>query len=886
MATINIKQNSINFTVDNTNTPVSYTPVAGATFSPSDLGTNFDLNMLKSAETEGWLNDLRVLHSLFIDWDNGQITLNGTQYTISNTGQLLAAIQNANKTYGLGNYSGKLSTQAFTNKYNELLNRINNLPIPSTKNDIIISGKSITGLSNGYYLNYGSTATITFTTSVPCTVQLVPEYNARYDQSVTTTGSYTHKIAITNTNTTDFEYQVEPNWIVIKVADSYVDASQYNVENGYAYLSDGTHRGTQYGIGYDIYMQPEQQYPVYYYDAEVGGIKLNEDPQYVKMGQVITLWSAYGEDENYRFIGWKNKSTNTIYPAGSRLTIKSAMISGSSISFYAVYEEIISYTYVEPEPEEINDAYVSFDGYDTISGSFTGGSVSEGRTITLPSAGKNSTAQYSYIFNGWKNESTNTVYSAGSTITIWSDTNFTAQFIGNTRQYNVTLNVNNGVITEGAKTKVVDYGQTASWYIAPNDGYQLPTIVDKGTISGNKVTSNIVRSSFTVYATCPEAPISYTYVEPEPEEINDAYVSFDGYDTISGSFTGGSVSEGRTITLPSAGKNSTAQYSYIFNGWKNESTNTVYSAGSTITIWSDTNFTAQFIGNIRQYNVTCTVHDGIVTSAGGPTQSIEYGQIARFTIAPNAGYQLPTSSFAYGHMEGNVVVSDIITEATTIHVRCPEEPIAYVEPEYVFSIDDNYDTIAWNGTKTVTATLTNGSASNTKWTLSGDTQYATLSSSTGSSTKVTANNTAINSQSLYIDDPTITYSDGYLNCIPSRETITTYGANKSVILKATNSNATSGSPQSCIINIQAKPESSITVDWSSIDWYIVSGSEYASLSNNGTTTCRVTNNNYSGSTQVIKVRCVVYYGSSGSKSKDYTFNVPNIEVETSYTYVG
>ena len=97
MATINIKQNSINFTVDNTNTPVSYTPVAGATFSPSDLGTNFDLNTLKQSETEGWLNDLRVLHGLFIDWDGGKITLNGTTYTITNTGQLLAAIQNAGK---------------------------------------------------------------------------------------------------------------------------------------------------------------------------------------------------------------------------------------------------------------------------------------------------------------------------------------------------------------------------------------------------------------------------------------------------------------------------------------------------------------------------------------------------------------------------------------------------------------------------------------------------------------------------------------------------------------------------------------------------------------------------------------------------------------------
>jgi len=665
-----------------------------------------------------------TLPALFLNWSGAQLTFNGNTYTINTTPELLEALLAAGKVDNLGSSNSKLRSSSFYAKYHELLNRINNLPIPSKKSDIIISGKSITGL-HGDSLDYGSTATITFTTSVPCTIQLVPESNSRYDQRVRITGSYTHKIDITNTNTTDFEYQIGSNWVVIKVAASYVDASQYNVENGYAYLSDGTNRGTQYGIGYDIYMQPEQQYPVYYYDAEVGGIKLNEEPQYVKMNHTITLWPAFYDgvdEEEYTFVGWKNRAKNYIYKAGAQVIVTPSIISGGSISFEAVYEEKISYTYVEPEPEEVNDAYVTFSGYDTISGTFKGGSVSEGKTITLPSAGKSSTSQYSYTFNGWKNELDGTVYQAGSTITIWSDTNFTAQFTATTRQYNVTLNVTNGTITEGSKVKTVKYGQTATWYIAPNDGYQLPTTVDNGLISGNRVTSQTVRTSFTVTAFCPEAPISYTYVEPE-------------------------------------------------------------------------------------------------------------------------------------------------------------------EPEYIFSIDDNYDTIAWNGTKTVIASLTKGSASNTQWSLTGDTQYATISSSTGSSTKVTANNIAVDHQGISIDDPTITYNDGSLKCVPGKATITTYGANKSVTLKATNSNATSGSPQSCIINIQAKPQTSVARNWSSIDWYIVNGHDYASLSNNGTT-CKVTNNNHSGSVQVIKVRCVVYYGSQGSRSKDYTFNVPNIEEETSYTYVG
>ena len=127
MATVNIKQNNINFTVDDVNTPKSWNPMAGSTFAPADLGTDFNINMLKTAEDEGWLNDLRILHGLFIDWDGAQITLNGRTYTIHNTGELFSAIKNANKTYPLGDYQGKLKSRAFYIKYNKLLSRINKL---------------------------------------------------------------------------------------------------------------------------------------------------------------------------------------------------------------------------------------------------------------------------------------------------------------------------------------------------------------------------------------------------------------------------------------------------------------------------------------------------------------------------------------------------------------------------------------------------------------------------------------------------------------------------------------------------------------------------------------------------------------------------------------
>ena len=121
MAIVNIKQNNIDFTVDNANTSKSWIPSPGSTFAPADLGNDFNIGILKTAEDEGWLDDLRILHGLFIDWNSGKITLNGTTYTINNTGELFSAIQEAGQVSPILNDSNlPIRTSVVTEEFSYL----------------------------------------------------------------------------------------------------------------------------------------------------------------------------------------------------------------------------------------------------------------------------------------------------------------------------------------------------------------------------------------------------------------------------------------------------------------------------------------------------------------------------------------------------------------------------------------------------------------------------------------------------------------------------------------------------------------------------------------------------------------------------------------------
>lgn len=182
-----------------------------------------------------------------------------------------------------------------------------------------------------------------------------------------------------------------------------------------------------------------------------------------------------------------------------------------------VTEPEVSYiSYNEPEPEEIRDAYITFDGYDSLTGTKPSSFVIEGTVITLPSAYKKSTAQYNYTFTGWRRDNDAKLYKGGEKVTIWGDSAFTAQFTAVKRTYVVKLVVNNGKTTNSV-TRTVLYGNKVAWVINPNEGYEMPKTAINGTVSGRVVYSNYVYNNITVIVSCQPVVtyVSYTTVEPD-----------------------------------------------------------------------------------------------------------------------------------------------------------------------------------------------------------------------------------------------------------------------------------------------------------------------------------------------------------------------------------
>ena len=108
--------------------------------------------------------------------------------------------------------------------------------------------------------------------------------------------------------------------------------------------------------------------------------------------------------------------------------------------------------------------------------------------------------------------------------------------VGNNSEYNsgigsftyiVTLNVINGTKIPNS-TQTVTKGNSVSWTVIANDGYELPSSVEGATISGNTITVNNVTADKTINVICTETqvvPPTSTYyfgILPEPNNVIDS----------------------------------------------------------------------------------------------------------------------------------------------------------------------------------------------------------------------------------------------------------------------------------------------------------------------------------------------------------------------------
>lgn len=170
-------------------------------------------------------------------------------------------------------------------------------------------------------------------------------------------------------------------------------------------------------------------------------------------------------------------------------------------------------TYIGPE---VKDVHITFSGYDTLIGTQPNSSVVEGTSIVLPSASKKSTAQYNYTFVGWRKANDTKLYQGGEKVNICEDSTFTAEFTPVKRSYTVKLQLNNGY-SSNTITRTVLYGAKVSWVITPYDGYELPTKVINGIISGKTVYSERVTHNMAVIVTCTPKVSYISYVTPQEE---------------------------------------------------------------------------------------------------------------------------------------------------------------------------------------------------------------------------------------------------------------------------------------------------------------------------------------------------------------------------------
>ena len=100
---------------------------------------------------------------------------------------------------------------------------------------------------------------------------------------------------------------------------------------------------------------------------------------------------------------------------------------------------------------------------------------------------------------------------SGNTVTfnnITADKSFAITCVQQT--FEVSLSITNGTKSPNSSQTVV-YGGSVSWTITPNSGYQMPTSVTGGTISGNTVTFKNITTNKQFSLTCTQPATQYYF---------------------------------------------------------------------------------------------------------------------------------------------------------------------------------------------------------------------------------------------------------------------------------------------------------------------------------------------------------------------------------------
>ena len=252
----------------------------------------------------------------------------------------------------------------------------------------------------------------------------------------------------------------------------------------------------------------------------------------------------------------------------------------------------------------------------TLTGDYTHGTTAYGTTIVAPNTPtKNATAEYTYTFNGWSPAVDATMPD--------NDVEYTATWTQTPVNYTLTWTTDGNALTGDYTKGTVAYGTDIT---APNTptktGYTFA-----GWDAGNDGVADDVA------ATMPAANTTYTAIWTAHQH-NVSWVT-DG-NALTGEYTHGTTAYGTTIVAPATPtKNSTAEYTYTFNGWSPAVDATMPD--------NDVEYTATWTQTPVSYTLTWT------TDGNDLTGDYTHGTVAYGTtiVAPATPTKDATAEYTY-----------------------------------------------------------------------------------------------------------------------------------------------------------------------------------------------------------------------------------------------